>query len=140
LRSRGDATGGAIEEADIEIVFERFDLKRLCGLGQEEVLRRLAKIKVLRNGAKHLETEAPPRDNYPRERLDKRAHIVRPEPQAHREFVRARRRLGVMWCCGALFAAQFPRGRWFVANFVLAIWETGLAGHRLFVFSSLLPP
>jgi hypothetical protein len=40
LGSEGDAIGGAIEEANAEIVFERFDLKRNCGLGEKKVFRR----------------------------------------------------------------------------------------------------
>jgi len=43
LAEQGDAIGGAIEEANAEIVFERFDLKRDGGLGEEEAFRRLAK-------------------------------------------------------------------------------------------------
>jgi hypothetical protein len=40
LGSKGDAIRGAIEEANAEIVFERFDLKRNCGLGEKKVFRR----------------------------------------------------------------------------------------------------
>jgi hypothetical protein len=57
LGSEGDAIRGAIEEANAEIVFERFDLKRDCGLGEKKVFRRLAEIQMFSNGAKHLETE-----------------------------------------------------------------------------------
>jgi hypothetical protein len=57
LRSNGDAIGGAIEKANAEIVFERFDLKRDGGLGEKEVFRRLAKIEIFGNSAKNLETE-----------------------------------------------------------------------------------
>ena len=34
----------------------RFDLKRDCGLGEKEVLRRVAESQMFSNGAKHLET------------------------------------------------------------------------------------
>ena len=57
MRSKGDAIGGAIKEANAEIVFERFDLKRDGGLSKEKVFRRLAKIEMFSNGAKNLETE-----------------------------------------------------------------------------------
>jgi hypothetical protein len=57
LRSQGDAIGGAIKEANAEIVFERFDLKRDGRLSKEKVFRRLAKIEMFRNGSKNLETE-----------------------------------------------------------------------------------
>src|SRR5260370_41687592 len=57
LRSKGDAIGGAIEEANAEIVFERFDLKRDGGLSKEKLFRRLAKIEMFCNGSKNLETE-----------------------------------------------------------------------------------
>jgi hypothetical protein len=57
LRGKGDVIGGAIEETNAEIIFERFDLKRNGGLGQEKVFRRLAKIEMLSNRAKHLEAK-----------------------------------------------------------------------------------
>jgi hypothetical protein len=57
LRSKRDAIGGASEEANAEIFFERFDLKRDGGLSKEKVFRRFAKIEMLSNGAKNLETE-----------------------------------------------------------------------------------
>jgi len=57
LRSKRDAIGGAIEEANAEIVFEPFDLKRDGGLSEEEVFRRLAKIQMFCNGSKHLQAK-----------------------------------------------------------------------------------
>jgi len=57
LRSKRDAIGGAIKEANAEIVFERFDLKGDGGLCEKKVFRRLAKIEMFSNGAKNLETE-----------------------------------------------------------------------------------
>jgi len=58
LRSKRDAIGGAIKEANAEIVFERFDLKGDGGLCEKKVFRRLAKIEMFSNCAKNLETEA----------------------------------------------------------------------------------
>jgi len=57
LRSKGDAVGGAIEEADAEIVFERFYLKRDCGLRKKKMFRSFAKIQMLCDGAKYLEAK-----------------------------------------------------------------------------------
>jgi hypothetical protein len=57
LGSKGDAIGGAIEEAHAEIVFESFDLKRDGGLGEEKMFRGFAKIQVLSDGAKDLEAK-----------------------------------------------------------------------------------
>ncbi len=57
MRSKRDAIGGAIKEANAEIVFERLDLKRDRGLSKEKVFRRLAKIEMFSNGAKNLETK-----------------------------------------------------------------------------------
>jgi len=57
LGSQGDTIGGAIEEANAEIVFPRFNLKRDGGLSKEKLFRGLAKIEMLCNGSKNLETE-----------------------------------------------------------------------------------
>ena len=53
----GDAIAGAIEEADAEIVFQGFNLKRYRGLGQEKVLGCLTKIQMFCDGAKDFEAE-----------------------------------------------------------------------------------
>ena len=55
--SQGDAIGGAIEEANAEIVFESLDLQRDGWLSEKEVFRRFAKIQMLGDGAKHLEAK-----------------------------------------------------------------------------------
>jgi len=57
LRSEGDAIAGAIEEANAEIVFERFDLERDGGLCEEKVFGCLAKVQMFGNRAKDFETK-----------------------------------------------------------------------------------
>jgi len=48
---------GTIEEANAQIVFQRFDLERDRGLGKEEVLRGFAEVQVLSDGTKDLEAK-----------------------------------------------------------------------------------
>jgi len=49
--------GSPVEETNPEFVFERFDLKCDRGLGKEKAFRSLAKIQMLSDGAKDLETK-----------------------------------------------------------------------------------
>lgn len=57
LCGQGDMAAGAIEEADAQVFFERFDLQRDGGLGEKELLGGLAEAQVVGHGAEDLQPE-----------------------------------------------------------------------------------
>ena len=50
-------TGGTVEEANTEILFQGLDLKRDSGLSEKELLRCFVKAQLLSNRAKHFQTK-----------------------------------------------------------------------------------